>query len=307
MAEQAVEPVAESQQEWWIFAEICKRIQAMAPGMGITEYEDKDLGLTRNLANIYDIFTQQGKYHEEIPTLDLVREDVENEEGLYSGIDFEKFRKDGQANWTWEGTKHSPGTAPNYKFEPGKPHIDSSDHTRDKEPWRTLTGRTQFYLDHDWFLEFGEELPVYVPTPKMGGDHPFRITSGHARWSIHSWMKDNELMLRLQRGEPIAYMNDEDAAQRGIKDHEVVEIFNDVGSYQVHIKVTPLMQRNQLHSYHAWETYMYRDSKSHAGVFASQMKPLGMVGNYGHLRYSPGFYQPTNVDKGTTCDVRKII
>jgi nitrate reductase alpha subunit len=30
-------------------------------------------------------------------------------------------------------------------------------------PWRTLTGRQQFYLDHPWYLDFGEALPVYKP------------------------------------------------------------------------------------------------------------------------------------------------
>ena len=30
-------------------------------------------------------------------------------------------------------------------------------------PWRTLTGRQQFYQDHRWFRDFGESLAVYRP------------------------------------------------------------------------------------------------------------------------------------------------
>ena len=30
-----------------------------------------------------------------------------------------------------------------------------------KEPWPTLTGRQQFYIDHPWYLETGEALPVH--------------------------------------------------------------------------------------------------------------------------------------------------
>ena len=30
-------------------------------------------------------------------------------------------------------------------------------------PWRTLTGRQQFYQDHQWMLDFGEGLCVYKP------------------------------------------------------------------------------------------------------------------------------------------------
>tara|TARA_B100000315_G_scaffold257971_1_gene308629 strand:- start:1269 stop:3794 length:2526 start_codon:yes stop_codon:yes gene_type:complete len=304
---QAVEPVGESQQEWWIFAELCKRIQALAPGMGITEYEDQDLNLTRNLADIYDVFTENGRYPEDISTLDLVREDVATKGGLYQQLSFDEFLEQGQANWTWEGTKHSPGVAPSFVFESGQPHADSTDHTKRKTPWRTLTGRLQFYLDHDWFLEFGEELPVWATPPLMGGEHPFRFTCGHARWSVHSFMRDNELMLQQQRGVPIVYMNDEDARKRDIEDHEKIEVFNDVGRFEVHVKTTPSMQPGQLHSYHAWETFMFKDGNSHAAIMASQLKPLNVVGDYGHLRYSPGFYQANNVDKGSTCDVRKLI
>ena len=307
LGEQAVEPPGESQQEWWIFAELCKRIQALAPAMGISEYQDRDLNLTRNLADIYDVFTENGRYPENTPTLEFVREDVELKGGLYRGIGFEKFLARGQANWTWQGTKYSPGVASNFVFESGKPHADATDHTELKAPWRTLTGRLQFYLDHDWFLEFGEELPIWAAPPLMGGEHPFKFTCGHARWSVHSFMRDNALMLQQQRGVPVVYMNDEDARERNIEDHEIIEVFNDVGSFEVNVKITPLMQRRQLHSYHAWETFMFKDGNSHATIMASQLKPLNMVGNYGHLRYSPGFYQPNNVDKGTTCDVRKLI
>ena len=31
------------------------------------------------------------------------------------------------------------------------------------KPFHTLTGRQQFYLDHDWILGMGEALPVYRP------------------------------------------------------------------------------------------------------------------------------------------------
>ena len=31
-------------------------------------------------------------------------------------------------------------------------------------PFRTLTGRQHFYLDHELFVDFGEALPVYKPT-----------------------------------------------------------------------------------------------------------------------------------------------
>ncbi len=60
-------------------------------------------------------------------------------------------------------------------------------HTEDKVPYATLTRRAQFYIDHEWFLEAGEALPVHKESPGHGGPRRrFQMTSGHNRWSIHS-------------------------------------------------------------------------------------------------------------------------
>jgi complex iron-sulfur molybdoenzyme family reductase subunit alpha len=114
------------------------------------------------------------------------------------------------------------------------------------------------------------------------------------------------MMLRLQRGQPILYVSPADAATRGINDGDIVEVFNDVGRCRVQALVTPAMQPGQVHTYHAWETFMFAGGKSHSSLFASPIKPLGMVGNYGHLIYQPLYYQPNNVDKGTCVDVRRV-
>ena len=47
-------------------------------------------------------------------------------------------------------------------------------------PWRTITGRQQFYQDHKWMRDFGEHLCVYKPAvdfktnPKTAGQIPQR-------------------------------------------------------------------------------------------------------------------------------------
>jgi nitrate reductase alpha subunit len=147
---------------------------------------------------------------------------------------------------------------------------------------------------------------VHRDPPTMGGNYPLRMTCGHTRWGIHAQWRDDALMLRLQRGRPVLYINPADAAARGITDAAMVEVFNDVGRYRVQALVTPAMQPGQVHTYHAWETFMFPDGKSHAGLFASQLKPLGMVSNYGHIVYAPMYYQPNNVDKGTCVNVRPV-
>ena len=82
--------------------------------------------------------------------------------------------------------------------------------TRDKQPYETLTGRQQFYMDHDWFLAEGEQLPVHKD-PLANQGTPMRLTMGHARHGIHSMWRDDSLLLHLQRGEPDVYVNADDA------------------------------------------------------------------------------------------------
>ncbi|MBX6393169.1 MAG: nitrate reductase subunit alpha, partial [Burkholderiales bacterium] len=83
-------------------------------------------------------------------------------------------------------------------------------------PWRTLTGRQQFYQDHKWMLGFGEGLCLYRPpvdtksvTPLLGKrsngnkEVVLNFITPHQKWGIHSTYSDNLLMLTLSRGGPI--------------------------------------------------------------------------------------------------------
>lgn len=83
-------------------------------------------------------------------------------------------------------------------------------------PWRTLTGRQQFYQDHEWMRAFGESLLVYRPpinTKAVGSmlnqrsngnaEKALNWITPHQKWGIHSTYSDNLLMLTLSRGGPI--------------------------------------------------------------------------------------------------------
>ena len=106
-------------------------------------------------------------------------------------------------------------------------------------PYPSYARRIQFYIDHDWFLEAGEELPVHKPTPKMGGDFPLVMTSGHQRWCIHSMWVVNKPLSRTHRGHPTICMNPEDMRARGIADDDEVRVRNDFASFNVRSKATP--------------------------------------------------------------------
>ncbi|MDE2094777.1 MAG: nitrate reductase subunit alpha, partial [Burkholderiales bacterium] len=82
-------------------------------------------------------------------------------------------------------------------------------------PWRTLTGRQQFYMDHPWMIAFGEGFTSYRPpvdlktTAGIQGVKPnghleiaLNFITPHQKWGIHSTYTDNLLMLTLSRGGP---------------------------------------------------------------------------------------------------------
>ena len=127
-------------------------------------------------------------------------------------------------------TARPPTSSPTRRTPPSRWH------TENKVPYPTLTRRAQFYIDHEWFLEAGEELPCHKDNPPQGGDYPFEMTSGHNRWSIHSMNITNKMLLQTHRGRPHMVMNDDDAARLGIDDGEEVEVQNDMGAFIVPAK-----------------------------------------------------------------------
>ncbi len=87
-------------------------------------------------------------------------------------------------------------------------------------PWRTLTGRQQFYQDHAWMRAFGEGFCVYRPpvdlkTLEVKGTRPnghpemvLNFITPHQKWGIHSTYTDNQIMLTLNRGGPVIWLQE---------------------------------------------------------------------------------------------------
>ena len=97
-------------------------------------------------------------------------------------------------------------------------------------PWRTLTGRQQFYQDHRWMLDFGEGSCVYKPaidtktiSPMLGakpnGEHELVLNwiTPHQKWGIHSTYTDNLRMLTLSRGGPHVWVSEAEAKEAGLE------------------------------------------------------------------------------------------
>jgi nitrate reductase alpha subunit len=175
-----------------------------------------------------------------------------------------------------------------------------------KEAWPTLTGRQQFFIDHPWYEEVGEVLPVFKEPPKAGGEYPLRLTGGHTRWSIHAAWRDSSLMLRLQRGEPACWLSREDAQQRGIADGDRIRVYNDNGEFVAIAKPAGTVQPGQVIMYHAWEPYQFEGWRGQQEPVAAPWKALHLAGGYGQIHYRMIYGAPSHAPRAGTVDVERV-
>ena len=301
VGEQGVEPVGESRTEWKIWGDVARLLQEKARRVGIREVKDAH-GKPRDYSKIFDRWSHNGEF------------DPDDDRRYYE-IATGESPEMGYISWKEASDQ---GAVPIKGLGPFRTHTNiCSDYepedsiypcqwfVQHKQPWPTLTGRMQFYIDHPWFLDAGDELPVHKEAPRAGGDYPLRMTGGHTRWSIHSTWRDEPHMLQMQRGEPSLYISNLDAARRGVRDNDRVRVYNDVGSCEMLAKVSPAVQPGQLIIYHAWEPHQFKEWKSNQQPVPSPWKALHMT-EYGQLHYRFLFAGPHHTPRGTTVEVERI-
>ncbi|KOR89548.1 nitrate reductase subunit alpha [Paenibacillus solani] len=194
-------------------------------------------------------------------------------------------------------------------------------------PFRTLTGRQHFYIDHELFLQFGEALPVYKPTlpPMVFGSRDKQVEGGkdalvlryltpHGKWNIHSMYQDNLHMLTLFRGGPTVWINDEDAAAHQIQDNDWLEVYNRNGVVTARAVVSHRMPRGTMFMYHAQDKHINVPGSeitkerggSHNAPTRIHVKPTQMVGGYAQLSYGFNYYGPIGNQRDVYVAVRKM-
>ncbi len=289
----------EAKPDWEICALLAKAVQTRAQARNLTTFQDRH-GNERPLDSVYDDFTMNGAYTEQDE--EKVAADLVQMSSNLTGVEWEQLKTKGYARFTGVGNSGvSVGNACDIK--PDDTVSPFTYHVEKKEPYPTLTRRIQFYIDHPFYLELGEALPVHKDPPTAGGDHPLTLTGGHTRWSIHSAWRDDARMLRLQRGGPVMYMSSSDAAARNINDGDLVVVRNDIDSFKIHAKLSPSVRPGQVIIYHAWENYQFPEGKGFQNLIPSPINPVELAGGEGHLRPIQICLQPGQNDRDTRVEV----
>jgi len=194
-------------------------------------------------------------------------------------------------------------------------------------PWRTLTGRQHFYLDHEQYIAWGENLPAYKPRPDHlmlseteeslaeGQDgRMFNYLTPHGKWSIHSTYSENERMMTLSRGGYPIWINAKDAADLGISDNDWIELYNDNGVFVQRCTSSSRIPRGTVFVYHATERTVgipispRRNKRAgmNNSLTRTRLKPVLMSGGYGQFTYAFNYWGPTGVNRDTFVYLRRI-
>lgn len=194
-------------------------------------------------------------------------------------------------------------------------------------PFRTLTGRQSYYVDHEVFQQFGESLPVYKPTlpPMVFGNRDKKIKGGtdalvlryltpHGKWNIHSMYQDNKHMLALFRGGPTVWISNEDAEKHDIQDNDWLEVYNRNGVVTARAVISHRMPKGTMFMYHAQDKHIQTPGSeitdtrggSHNAPTRIHLKPTQPVGGYAQISYHFNYYGPIGNQRDLYVAVRKM-
>ncbi|WP_063062577.1 nitrate reductase subunit alpha [Nocardia sienata] len=204
------------------------------------------------------------------------------------------------------------------------------------KPWHTLTGRQHFYLDHDWMIELGEQLPTFRPPldmtalfaePAVGdigdGGVTVRYLTPHSKWSIHSAYQDNLHMLTLSRGGQTIWMSEKDAAKIGVADNDWIEAINRNGVVVARAIVSHRMPEGTVFMYHAQDravdvpriegtaaagkTFTGKGKRGgiHNALTRIMIKPTHLIGGYAQQSFALNYHGPTGNQRDEVTTIRR--
>jgi nitrate reductase / nitrite oxidoreductase, alpha subunit len=289
----ACEPLFESKTDWDIFHALAEKIAEVATKKGLKPFHDDAFDWTRDFTQLGHDWTGKGAIQSDEQAVNFILGNAEETKGMtYQLIQ--------------QGPRRFVVTDPeswNSDIEEGVAYTPFKHQLEKKRPWRTLTGRQQFYIDHPWYIELGEALPTFKEP--LEEKYPLFWNTPHGRWSIHSTWRDHRAMLRLQRGGPIVYMHPDDARKRGLQDNDWVRIHNEVGHCVCRLQILPGEKPGRVTMYHGWEKYLGFKQGGWQSLSYIKIKPTQLIGKYGHVNFRLNYWGPTGNNRDIKVDVEK--
>lgn len=243
----AIEPLGESRSDFWIFNEICKRL-------GLANYFSEGVNEIDWVKRIF-LASDLPKH---ISWKEFVRRGY-----FVVPAEKEHLRAPVSFRWFWEGRKKDvPEPQP-------LPSDYSTDYLRGLQ---TQSGKLEFESSSLKRLKDPERPPVprYVPsweglhTNDLVSKYPLQLLSPHCKYSFHTQGdgKDSYLLNiadhRVKVGDYyywLVRLNPHDAAERGIKQNDLVKVYNDRGAVLCAAVITERLPRGVVHSFESSAIY----------------------------------------------------
>jgi DMSO reductase family type II enzyme molybdopterin subunit len=295
MGQAVVAPPGEARGEWQVLGELLSKLAERAEARRLVGYAHRS-GEFRRYDELWNAFTLDGTLVDDESAADSMLADAVASGNLPQGTTLDTFRERGYSRYAaWAFLALARANAS--PFPKNETHSPLRNHIEEGHPYPTLTRRAQFLIDHPWYREAGEDLPAHKEPPPMGGQHPFRLSGGHGRWSIHAMNMTSPLMLETHRGKPFVLINQAVAEERGIDDDSLVRVWNDVGEFVVPARLSPAQRPDGLTVYNGFEGFLFPGGRGSNEVEPGMVKWLHLVGDYGHLSYAPTEWQPVPFDR----------
>jgi len=215
----AIEPIGECKDDIRIAEELAKRL-------GIENFE---------LDKVVNEFMKAARKSVKEEIADLSDEDKMLRLFTVVGGDLKQYIKD-YKKYKEDGVYRIPLKEPYVAF---KENIDDFEN----KPFATPSGKIEIFSDQiaSWNNPMCPPIPKYVPTWENRDDplaekYPLQFLSFHPRHSVHSELQKVEWLQEI--GLHRLWINPVDAEERGIRDGDIVLVFNERGTLSVNAWVT---------------------------------------------------------------------
>ncbi len=309
---QAVKPMFDRKTDWQIYAGLCKALQGKARARGLKvipyEYWDgrKQVKRTIDLHTMYDEYVQGGELDTDEKALKWHNL---KSTGLGGEAGYAKFVKDGYVKFR--------GPAKYGAYEDDAPARSMTWQVINKKPSGTNTGRYQFYVDHEYHIKLDQTTPKpqYTDTwrggpqsPRRpdGSPYPFVMNYPHTKWGIHSSYRENQWLMRLQRGDVYLYLNPRVMREKGIQDMDMVKVYNHMGEWYARAKAAPGLPPYIVFTEHGWDPQWTKNWTHYNNLNCEFLNPLEMAGGRkGHIVYT-GNHTGNRIYYETGVDIEKV-
>jgi trimethylamine-N-oxide reductase (cytochrome c) len=295
--EKAIEPLWDSRSDFWIFSQVAARL---GWGEEFTEGRDEEGWVKRfyQFSDLpkhmsYEDFKKKGYY---IPPVSYKEENKDPKTGL-----IEKW--DEYPGFQWFA-QEKPCNTPNHKVfqEEGK--------------LGTLSGKFEFVSESLLYWEPDDEIRTPIAQYKDSWEghksvssdkYPFQMISPHPRFDYHThyqqhatWLWEIPQNRRIVNGNPylVARINPKTAEEKGIKEGDIVALFNGRGTVLCSAHITRRVHPETIHAYTSSGIYnpvKYGEISVDKGGCVNILTPGRLMGDY----------VPAMVPNSCNIDIRK--